>query len=265
MDKPGKLVILRVALVLPRPVNQLDDVVDLVVRLRAQQLRLLGGSQVVRQVRQEACERIAQALLALELISVGARPAGILDFLVPRRDLGQIAGKFAARAPEIHLKRERVLARALLDHPLQRRVRDEAAVPVEFAFDLHRRKAGRQRSARHHVLGPDRVRGVIEIDEIAGAHVHGADAEAHPARIDPVEVDKPLQRAFQVLGLVEARRLKGAVRVQPGSRQPRREKARGPTEESAGRAHLVEERAREVAFGGDAYGGQWTSRAAGWR
>jgi hypothetical protein len=46
---------------------------------------------------------------------------------------------------------------------------------------------------------------------------HRADAEAHVAGIDPVEVDKPLQRALQELGFVKARGLKSAVRVQPGA------------------------------------------------
>ena len=144
----------------------------------------------------------------------------ILDFLLAHHDLGQIARNLAARAPEIHLKGQRVLARALLDHPLQRRVRDEASVPVELALDLDRRKAGRKRAARHHVLGSDRMRFVVEVDEIAGAHVHRADAEAHLAGIDPVEVDKPLERALQELGFVKARGLKSAVRVQPGRRLP---------------------------------------------
>ena len=92
------------------------------------------------------------------------------------------------------------------------------------------------------------MRFVVEVDEIAGAHVHRADAEAHLAGIDPVEVDKPLERALQELGLVKARGLEGAVRVQPGSGLPKREKARGARNEGVGRTQLVEERARQVAF-----------------
>ena len=203
--------------------------------------------------------------MLLELIGVGARAARILDFLLAHHDVGQIAGNLAARAPEIHLKGQRVLARALLNDPLQRRVRDEASVPVELALDLDRRKAGRKRSARHHVLGSDRMRFVVEVDEIAGAHVHRADAEAHLAGIDPVEVDKPLERALQELGFVEARGLKSAVRVQPGSGLPKREKARGARDEGVGRAQLVEERARQVAFRSEGVGRRRPSRAAGWR
>ena len=92
------------------------------------------------------------------------------------------------------------------------------------------------------------MRLVVEVDEIAGAHVHRACAEAHLAGIDPVEVDKPLKRALQERGFVKARGLKGAVRVQPGRRLPQGEEARRAGNEGAGRAKLVEESARQVTF-----------------
>jgi len=133
---------------------------------------------------------------------------------------------------------------------------------------LHRsRPPGRRgnRSARHHVLGSDRMGFVIEVDEIAGAHVHRADAEAHVAGIDPVEVDKPLERALQELGFVKARGLKSAVRPQPGSGLAKREKAGGAREDHAGRTQLVEERARQIALRSEGRGWQQPSRAAGWR
>jgi hypothetical protein len=182
--------------------------------------------------------------MLLELIGVGARATRILDFLLAHHDVGQVARNLAARAPEVHLKGQRVLAAVLLDDPLQRRIRDEASVPVELALDLHRRKAGRKRSARQHVLGPDRMRFIVEVHEIAGAHIHRADTEAHLAGIDPVEVDKPLERALQEPGFVKARGLKSAVRVQPGSGLPKREKARGTREDGVGRTNLTESEGR---------------------
>ena len=60
------------------------------------------------------------------------------------------------------------------------------------ALDLDRWEAWRQSAARHDVLGPDLVRLVVEIDEIAGRNIYCADAEAHLARIDPVEIDQLL-------------------------------------------------------------------------
>ena len=107
------------------------------------------------------------------------------------------------------------------------------------------------RAARQHVLGTDRMRLVVEVDEIAGAHVHRACAEAHLAGIDPAEVDKPLKRALQEGGFVKARSLKSAVRVQPGRRLPQREEARRTGNEGGGRAELVEESARQVTFRGE--------------
>ena len=105
------------------------------------------------------------------------------------------------------------------------------------------------------MLGSDRVRFVVEIDEIAGAHFHGADAQAHLTRIDAVEIDQPLERAIQEFGFVKARGLRGAVRVQPRGRLPKREKARGTRRDRAACAKLVEERAREIAFWSEGMGG----------
>ena len=127
------------------------------------------------------------ALVLFELLGMSAAAGRILDLLLPSRDVGQIARKLTARAPKVDLEGDRVLPRPVLDHPLQRRVRDKAAVPVEFTFDLDRREAGRKRSAGHHVLGPDRMRFIVEVDEIARPYVHCADAEAHSAGIDAVE------------------------------------------------------------------------------
>src|SRR5262249_60724425 len=80
--------------------------------------------------------RSADLVNTLEMVGVGSGAARILDLLLPRVDLEEIAGKFAACAPEIHLKREGILAEAVLGDPLQRRVRDQTAVPKIFPFYL---------------------------------------------------------------------------------------------------------------------------------
>src|SRR6185295_17701139 len=129
-------------------------------------------------------------------------------------------------------------------------------VPIVLALDLDRREAGRERSARHYVLRSDRMRSVVEVDEIAGANVHSADTEPHLTGVDPVEVDKPLERAFQQLGLVEARSLESTARVEPGSRLPESEKARRTGDEGVARTELVEDRAPQVAFRSEAMGGR---------
>src|SRR5215471_11053737 len=101
------------------------------------------------------------------MIGRGSRAAGEADLLLAQFNLHQVARQFAARAPQIDLEGEGVLPRAALEDPLQRRVGDEAAVPVEFTLDLRSRKAGRQGAAGHYVLRAYPVGGVVEIDEVA--------------------------------------------------------------------------------------------------
>ena len=94
-----------------------------------------------------------------EFVGIGPCPARILDFFLSRDHVVEIAWQVAARAPQVDLERDRVLAGVARDHPLQRRIRDETAVPIELAIHLDGRTTGRQRPARHDVLGPDLVRG----------------------------------------------------------------------------------------------------------
>src|SRR5215510_12457049 len=53
----------------------------------------------------------------------------------------------------------------------------------------------------------------IEVHEITGTHVYGADAQPGFAGINTLEVDETLERALQQLRVVEARRLEGTVGV----------------------------------------------------
>jgi hypothetical protein len=52
--------------------------------------------------------------------------------------------------------------------------------------------------------GTDLFGGIVEVGEVAGADVHGADAQAHLARVDAVEVDQALERGAQRFGVVVA-------------------------------------------------------------
>lgn len=105
-----------------RAIDQVHDVVDLAIGDGTKQLRLLARLQIFGQLLQKSRERAAQSLMAPELVRICARPAQVLDLLLPRRDLGEVAGKLATRAPEVDLERERVLALAVLEDPLQRGV-----------------------------------------------------------------------------------------------------------------------------------------------
>ena len=122
---------------------------------------------------------MAHPLHALEAARAGAGSARIDDLLLPRLDFGHVAREIAACAPEIDLEGKGVLPRHVFDDPFQRRVGDEAAIPIMLALDLNGGKAGRQRAARHDVLGADAVRRGVEVDQIARTHIDGADREAH--------------------------------------------------------------------------------------
>ena len=178
------------------------------------------------------------------LVLVGRRPraAGELDFLLPHFGFAEIARQFAARAPEIDLERQRVQPRPAVEHPLQRRVGNEAAVPIIFAVDLGRRKSGRQRAAGDDMRRADAMGRGIEIDEVAGSDIHRADAEAHGAGIEPVEVHQALERRLQRSDVIEAELVGASGDGQNNGReQTRREEMRRAEQHDAQRAGLIDE------------------------
>ena len=122
---------------------------------------------------------MAHPLHALEAARAGAGSARVDDLLPPRLDFGHMAREIAACAPEIDLEGKGVLPWHVFDDPFERRVGDEAAILIMLALDLNSGKAGRQRPARHDVLGTDPVCLGVEADQIARTHIDGADREAH--------------------------------------------------------------------------------------
>jgi hypothetical protein len=88
---------------------------------------------------------------------------------------------------------------------------------------------------------------VVEIDEVARAHIDCADAEARFTGVDAVEVDKPFERAFELSVVVVARRFESIGRLQPWDEQARREKAQRATQQGETGADLVRQSTREVA------------------
>src|SRR5262249_4199491 len=132
-------------------------------------------------------------------------------------------------------------------HPLQRGVGDEPAIPIEFALHLDGRTAGWKRAARHDVLGPYLVAVRIEIDEVAAANVDGADAEAHLAEIDAIEVDEPLQRAPQRRRVVPTGGLDRTRRREVRRQNARLEKAGSTLEQGRSGAQSVEQDVTGIA------------------
>jgi glycine/D-amino acid oxidase-like deaminating enzyme len=68
-----------------------------------------------------------------------------------------------------------------------------AHAKTRFALDLDCWESRRQCAIRHDVLRSDGVSRVIEVQEVTGGHVHGADAEARLAGIDAIEVDQAFE------------------------------------------------------------------------
>ena len=128
--------------------------------------------------------RSSDPLDRLKLIGARPRAARIVDFFSRVDESAILRGSSPARSRD---RPERpvcpvVSFAAVLDDPFQGRVGDQAAIPIVLAIDLDGGKAGRQRSARHDVLGPDRVGVAVEIDEIARPDVDRARAKARYAR-----------------------------------------------------------------------------------
>src|SRR5258706_1365147 len=206
-----ELVVLGVALISLRAIDEVDDVVDVVSGHLAQQRGLLGLLEFKREPVEKIGKRAAHALDALELIGACARAAGILDLFLAGDYLAEVSRQRAVRGPEIDLESQRIAPHFGIDNPLKWRIGNETTIPVEIAVDFDGRKARRQRAACHHMFGPDRVALIVEIDEVSRPHVDGAGAEPSLTGIDAVEIDKTPQPASQFCGAVEARRSTASV------------------------------------------------------
>src|SRR5260370_9722665 len=97
------------------------------------------------------------------------------------------------------------------------------------------------------MVGSDRVGGGIEVDEVSAARINGADAQPCLAGIDPVEIYQALEGAFEHPCVIEARRLKSAVRMQPVGRLRQTENVRGALEDGGCRPQLVESSPLEIS------------------
>src|SRR5580704_19247714 len=178
----------------------MDDVEDLAISGRAKEPGFRAVLEVRGQLFQKGGCRAPYLLDVLELIGAGPRAAGIADLLLPRDNLEHAPRKVASRAPQIDLKGQGIAAWLALDDPLQRRVGHQPAVPVMFALDLDRWKAGGKGGGGHHVLRFDRVRRGVEVDEISRPDIDRSHAEAEQARVEAVEIDQALQCTLEFAG-----------------------------------------------------------------
>ena len=189
----------------------------------------------------------ADGLHLAEDVGVEPGPARKADFLLPLADIEQGLRQAAFGAEQVDLEDAHVLARAAaLEHIFERRVGNQPAVPIGLAVDLDGRETRRQRAARHHMLRTDPLLGRVEIFHVAGQHLHRADAQADLARVQQVEIDKLHERDLQRVGIVDADRLRRALRHEHGGRHARLEEARHAAHGGERGAGLVENAARIV-------------------
>ncbi len=175
----------------------------------------------------QGADGVAQAVLFQEGVSVQSRAAGIGDVLDAFLDLVHV-GRFGPHgAEQVDLEDQGILGDAGIQNVAERRVGDQPAIPVGFVVDHHHGETRRQRGRGHDVLGRDDMALIlgVEIDEIAGAHLGGAETQTDLAAIDAVEIDVVEQGLAQRRGVVEADRLGRARLVEPGRQEPRPEHA----------------------------------------
>src|SRR5688572_9662762 len=125
-----KFEVLGLALILLRPIDELDDVIDLAAGFWIEQRELRGRFQLIRQLREQVGQCVAESLLLPELVRARPRPAGILDLLMPGRDLPKGARNRTAGTPYVDLEGERLPPVGAFEDPLQRSVGDQSAVPI---------------------------------------------------------------------------------------------------------------------------------------
>ena len=230
--QPRELIVFRVTFEASRSIDEVHEVVGVALRDRGKELGFLASFELFWQLVQKRGDRVLHLVHLFDEIREGARAARVLDLLLPGCDFREVARELAACVPEVDLKNERVrqtlAGHARVRHkPLKRRIRDEAAIPIVFALNLDCGETGRQRAARHHMLGSDHLRPGVEIDQVAAAHIHRAEAETRVMlfRVYTVEVDEALKRRSQRPRVIVARRLDGTGRMKPRIGDSRPEEA----------------------------------------
>ena len=128
----GKFIVPRVAFVIFVLIDEMHDIDDGGFRTFLDEFLFTRPQRFGRNSRQGFGEPHFHIVGAGEGVRILAGAARIHDLLVAREDIRHLAGQGAARAEEVHLKHERGLVLVLFQQILQRRVRDDAAVPIIF-------------------------------------------------------------------------------------------------------------------------------------
>ena len=77
-------------------------------------------------------------------------------------------------APQVHLKDQRIQAGSFIHDVHEGGIGYAATIPIVFAVDFYGRETGRQCAGSHDVLGADHHVMIVEENEVARAHIGGA-------------------------------------------------------------------------------------------
>ena len=196
----------------------------------------LAAQRIRRQLRAQHAHQPPQLVPAQVGIDMALRPRREHDILLPRLHLLDALRFRAVGAPQVHHEADGIDTRFVDEHRFQRRVRIQAAVPVKFAVDAHRRKARRHRAACHHVRNADVLLQRIEIVEPAAGNADRADRQAYAFRVvERAQVDQCVERCLERAGVVEARLFRRHLQadregIEPAQRIETRHAAKGRVE-----------------------------------
>ena len=199
----AELVISRMALMELGLIDQVDDVVGAMARHICYRAHFRILPCRFRQFLDRPLQGLTHLLHPQHLVGDSACAARILNVFLAARYFHQVVGDAALGRPKVDLECQGVTCIAG-QHARERRVGDDAAIPVMLALNFDGGEFRRQRAGGRKVLRSQPAVGGIEIGQIAGADIDRADADAHFARVQPVEVNKPLQRLMQWCRVVEA-------------------------------------------------------------
>lgn len=223
--QPGEVVLLAEVKAL-RPVGEPHDghrcgTAELRQGLDVGTATSLGGQYL-----DQGGDGLTKLMLLLEVGQAAIGAAGEGDLFDTGQHLLHPRRGWSFGAEEIDHHAEGIEPGSVVEHGVDGRVAHHAAIPVQLAVDLHRRERRGQGQAGQDVLHTDGFAGVVEIADLAGADVHGAETESGLAGVDAIEVDEPVERPVDRKAVVVAERAVRTGRRQPGAHQPGSEEPR---------------------------------------
>ena len=153
------------------------------------------------------------------MVGGGAGAGGVLDVFLAGEHLRHVARHVAMGGKEVDLEDQHVVAAAMGEQVLQWGVGDQAAIPIIMAADADHWQSRGQGAAGHHMLRRDLYLRIVEIREVGGGDIDGADREPDLAAVYQVKIDQFLQCFMQGRGVIKGGGGARAARGEPAMRR----------------------------------------------